>query len=81
MFVRNPEIIEFLRNSNLRHFIEIWTDPGFYFALNDKKKEVFKGVKIFTDGAIGTKTAAIDSYKTTSNPILIHSYKDFLRNT
>ncbi|HOK38480.1 MAG TPA: amidohydrolase family protein [Bacteroidales bacterium] len=76
MFVRNPEIIEFLRNSNLRHFIEIWTDPGFYFALNDKKKEVFKGVKIFTDGAIGTKTAAIDSYKTTSNPILIHSYKD-----
>ncbi len=73
MFVRNPQIIEFLINSNLRHLIEIWTNPDFYFSLENSKKEVFKGVKIFTDGAIGTKTAAIESYKTSSNPILIYS--------
>lgn len=73
MFLKNNVVINFLSKINFKEFTEIWTSPDFFSQSPEKIKNLFCGIKIFTDGAIGACSAAIDSYKIKSNPLLIYS--------
>ncbi|MDD2636113.1 MAG: amidohydrolase family protein [Bacteroidales bacterium] len=73
MFVTDTAIIDFLSENSQNKRTEIWTSPNLFPKLNNKQKSVCKGVKIFTDGALGAYTAAIKNYKINSNPILTHT--------
>ena len=74
MFVTNPKIIELLKNEKISNITEVWTSIDNYNAINDKQKALCKGIKLFTDGANGAFSAAIESYKIKSSPFL--SYND-----
>ncbi|MDD3687207.1 MAG: hypothetical protein PHE56_10625, partial [Bacteroidales bacterium] len=67
MFVKSPEILEYLSKNKNQNFTEIWTDPDLYPLLDQNHKEICKGVKLFTDGAIGASTAAISGYRKAGN--------------
>lgn len=75
MFVSNPEIFTFLGNSDLSQFTEVWTAPEIYRNLSDKEKKLCQGIKLFTDGALGAYSAAIESYKLKSNKFLTYTDK------
>ncbi|MDD4150768.1 MAG: amidohydrolase family protein, partial [Bacteroidales bacterium] len=73
MFVTDISIIDFLSDTEQNDRTEIWTSPDFFPKFNNKQKSVCKGVKIFTDGALGAYTAAIKDYKINPNPILTYT--------
>lgn len=77
MFVKSEEIFEYLTNNKDQTFTEIWTDPDLYCELNSNYKQLCKGIKLFTDGAIGASTAAISGYKNFGLPFLTYSDKGF----
>jgi predicted amidohydrolase YtcJ len=70
MFITNIEIFDFVYESELNNRTEIWTDPNLYPQLSKDHQSITKGVKIFTDGALGACTAAIKNYNIKSNPFL-----------
>lgn len=73
MFVDNIEIFNFLEKTEYKKFTEIWTEVDFYEKLNTNHKNICEGIKIFMDGALGAKSAAISEAKSEWNPILIYS--------
>ncbi|MDD2385831.1 MAG: amidohydrolase family protein [Bacteroidales bacterium] len=79
MFVTDIAIIDFLSNNNKNERTEIWTSPDLFPELNNKQKSVCKGVKMFTDGALGANTAAIKNYKFNSNPILTYTNQELFQ--
>jgi predicted amidohydrolase YtcJ len=73
MFVKSPEIFEYLSKNKNQNFTEIWTDPDLYPLLDQNHKDICKGVKLFTDGAIGASTAAISGYRKSGNAFLTYT--------
>lgn len=74
MFVTSEQVFKFLETQDHADFTEIWTDPDLYPKMPDSKKNLCRGVKLFTDGALGASTAAIHEYKSAGNSFL--TYKD-----
>ena len=73
MYISNLDIIKYASNNDLSEFTEIWAEPKVFSELNKKLKDSCKGVKLFTDGAIGGHTAAIKSYTTGGKAFLTYS--------
>jgi len=74
MFVTSDKVFSFLSKIN-RSFTEVWTDPELFPNLNAEYKNLCRGVKLFTDGALGGSTAATQGYKSTGNIFLSYSDK------
>jgi len=51
---------------------QFWADPETYQTLNDESKKYIKGLKIFTDGAIGAQTAALKGKYSTGETGLLN---------
>ncbi len=68
----NETVIDSFRKYGLLDRTLIWADIGVFLSLTEKgRKEVF-GIKIFLDGALGAKTAALkELYITGENGILL----------
>lgn len=77
MFVKSEKIFDYLTEKKGQTFTEIWTDPDLYDELNKSHKQMCRGIKLFTDGAIGASTAAISGYKNAGLPFLTYSDKGF----
>lgn len=71
MLLPAPEWLTLISASPLP--VYFWADDKVYVTLDQSEKEKIKGVKIFTDGALGTKTAALSSpYDSGENGLLLH---------
>ncbi|GAG61967.1 unnamed protein product [marine sediment metagenome] len=55
----NEECFNILKSSPFFHRTALWADYDTYINLDKNIQEDIRGIKIFTDGAIGTKTAAL----------------------
>ncbi len=73
MFVTNPEIVDLLKIEKLCNITEVWTSAEKYKSFNKEQQKLCKGIKLFTDGALGACTAAIESYKVKASPFLTYS--------
>jgi predicted amidohydrolase YtcJ len=74
MFAPDPEYIRFLLDSGLVGRIFPWTDLDSYRKLPEQFKTSMRGIKIFTDGALGQRTAALkESYRGGSRGLLNHT--------
>ncbi|HNQ67306.1 MAG TPA: amidohydrolase family protein [Bacteroidales bacterium] len=78
MFVASNNIFNLLSEIDFYAYTEIWTNPDIYPNLQKKYKDLCRGVKLFTDGAIGASSAAIYGYKTSEKGLLIYTDKDLL---
>ncbi|MFW5946110.1 MAG: amidohydrolase family protein [Candidatus Natronoplasma sp.] len=79
MLLPSEEALKIFRNSSLTERTDFWTDLPTYKEMSGKAQNKIKGIKIFTDGALGPKTAAIkESYPEGDDGILLHD-KDNLK--
>ena len=77
MFVDNDDVFDFLNNNHeYMQITEIWTSPEKFKTLPEHHKKICKGVKIFTDGALGASSAAISEYKGHWNSVLSYSQNE-----
>ena len=51
--------IELFKQANLLHRTRLWASPETYDSLSDNARQHVTGCKLFTDGAIGARTAAL----------------------
>jgi len=76
MLVPNEKAIEAFTESGYIERTDLWTDLPTYGKMSDEAKEKIQGIKIFTDGALGPKTAAIkESYSVGNDGVLLHDEK------
>ncbi len=76
MLVPNGKAIEAFTKSGYIERTDLWTDLPTYEKMSDETKEKIKGIKIFTDGALGPKTAAVkESYSLGNKGVLLHDEK------
>jgi len=59
MLLPDQETLHTYEKAGLLDRVGFWADPDTYSSLDKKSKNLIKGLKIFTDGAIGAKTAAL----------------------
>ncbi len=78
MFVTSDKIFSFLATHKNVDYSEIWTDPELFPRLTTEHKQVCRGVKLFTDGALGASTAALHEYKTNGNSFLTYTDAEFI---
>ncbi len=60
MYAGDEDYIKYIINSDLKERIGLWTGIKIYRELTGNLRDSIKGIKIFTDGALGTETAALD---------------------
>lgn len=74
MLLPNEIILEYLRKVELLSRTKLWTTFDVYKKMKEKNKKIIEGVKVFTDGALGSTTAKLKgNYKDGSNGILLYS--------
>jgi predicted amidohydrolase YtcJ len=60
MHLANDKIFSILRSSPFAHRTSFWTDLETFRTLNVETQKEIKGIKFFTDGAVGARTAALE---------------------
>jgi len=76
MLVPNEGAVETFKKSGYNERTKLWTDLPTYENMREKAKKEIKGIKIFTDGALGPKTAAIkENYPEGNQGVLLHNKK------
>jgi len=60
MLLPNEKCFNIVKSSPYFHRTALWADYDTYMTLSEEIQRDVKGIKIFTDGAIGTKTAALN---------------------
>ena len=76
MLLPNKEILNNFQRIGYLERTKFWADIETINSLNSEEKHLIHGIKIFTDGAIGAKTAAIrECFLTGEKGILIYSDK------
>ncbi|MFO7791662.1 MAG: amidohydrolase family protein [Candidatus Saliniplasma sp.] len=79
MLLPSENALDAFSDSGLIGRTEFWTDIPTYQQLSEKAQKEIKGIKIFTDGALGPKTAAIEEpYSGENYGVLLHQ-EDSLR--
>lgn len=77
MLLSSEEDYYLFRRTQYSDRTDFWADLELFEELNEGLKEKIKGVKLFTDGALGARTAAVtEKYDTGSKGILLHSNKE-----
>lgn len=60
--------------------VTLWTEPEYYEKLGTAARAAVYGIKLFTDGALGARTAALaGSYKGGGAGVLLHSDAELTR--
>ncbi len=76
MLVPNEEALETFKKTGYIERTDLWTDLPTYENMSEKSKDKIKGIKIFTDGALGPKTAAIkENYSRGNGGVLLYNEK------
>lgn len=60
MLLSGPEALAVIRDSPWRGRLRCWTTPAIYRTLAAPDQDQVAGLKLFTDGALGARTAAMD---------------------
>lgn len=77
MYVSEPRVIDYFITGPYKDRSAIWTDISTYKSLSAERKKAVTGIKLFTDGAIGSKMAAIKMpYVTGGNGLLFYKDED-----
>lgn len=77
MLLPDKKFVQMLLNSGYMKRTRIWADPELYHSLDTDKQKYIHGIKIFTDGALGAKTAAIHGHFLTGEKgIMIYTDKE-----
>ncbi len=61
MLLPNSSVLNTFYNIDHMDRTAFWADIDTFDSLSQEKKEYIKGIKIFTDGALGSRTAALKS--------------------
>lgn len=78
MLLTNEETLELIKNSRFSDRTKFWADLELFDQMSRKNRDYIEGVKLFTDGALGTSTAALKGYyKDDGKGILLHSKQGF----
>lgn len=80
MHLHNKDFMNVYEKTDLEERTDFWTSKEIFERMNDEEKEKIEGIKIFTDGALGPKTAAIKpEYPNGENGVLLYD-KPQLKN-
>ncbi len=80
MLLPHQDCLETFNSTEYNSRTEFWTDIDTYKDLDHKSKEQIKGIKIFTDGALGPRTAALrEPYPDGSRGELLHDTEELER--
>jgi predicted amidohydrolase YtcJ len=60
MLLTGPEALKVIQASPWRGRIRCWATPAVYRTLDPRAQAAVAGLKLFTDGAVGARTAAMD---------------------
>jgi len=73
MLLPSESALKTFKSSGLNSRTEFWTDLPTYKKMSSQAQKEVKGIKIFTDGALGPKTAAIEEpYSGENHGVLLH---------
>ncbi|MFW6305429.1 MAG: amidohydrolase family protein [Candidatus Saliniplasma sp.] len=76
MLIPSESALENFKSSGLNKRTEFWTDLSTYQKMSSQSQKEIKGIKIFTDGALGPKTAAIEEpYSGDNYGVLLHEQR------
>ncbi|MFW6038334.1 MAG: amidohydrolase family protein [Candidatus Saliniplasma sp.] len=76
MLIPSERALETFKSSGLNKRTEFWTDLSTYQKMSSQSQKEIKGIKIFTDGALGPKTAAIEEpYSGDNYGVLLHEQR------
>ena len=79
MLLPTQEIFETIDNSSLKNRVSFWADINTFRKLPDPIKKRIRGIKLFTDGANGSATAALSRpYKNGNKGVLTHSLTELV---
>ncbi|MGE5342529.1 MAG: amidohydrolase family protein [Candidatus Omnitrophota bacterium] len=59
MLVPNEQVLTFMQESPYADRTACWTNPDIFNSLRPDARNYVKGIKLFTDGALGARTAAL----------------------
>lgn len=77
MLLPDENALEIINDSNISGHTEHWADLDTYEELSSAGRKSIEGIKFFTDGAIGTNTAAIkDTYKSGTSGVFLFDEKE-----
>jgi predicted amidohydrolase YtcJ len=80
MLVANQEVITAFDEAGLAERTEFWADPDSFLHLSELSRKRIKGIKLFSDGALGARTAAMrQPLLTGETGLLNYSDSDFLK--
>ena len=80
MHLANETIFSILRASHFARRTAFWTDLDTYKTLSPGVQKEIKGIKFFTDGAVGARTAALEqNYKDGKKGYLLFSDENLYR--
>ena len=79
MLLPTQEIFETIDKSALKDRVSFWADINTFRTLPDPTKKRIKGIKLFTDGANGSATAALSRpYRNGNKGVLTHSLPELV---
>jgi predicted amidohydrolase YtcJ len=79
MLLPTQEIFETIDKSELKNRVSFWADINTFRTLPDYTKKRIRGIKLFTDGANGSATAALSRpYKNGNKGVLTHSLPELV---
>jgi len=77
MMVTGGGAVEALGRAGLLDRTRLWSDPGAYREMSPETRRAVHGIKLFTDGANGTRTAALgEPYAGGDRGILLHTDRE-----
>ncbi len=77
MLLPSEEVFEVFSGTKYMRRTEFWTDLDTYEELSRHTKEQIKGIKVFIDGALGPKTAALEeTYLDGGRGVLIYEKEE-----
>jgi predicted amidohydrolase YtcJ len=79
MLLPTQEIFETIDKSELKNRVSFWADINTFRKLPDPTKKRIRGIKLFTDGANGSATAALSRpYKNGNKGVLTHTLAELV---
>jgi predicted amidohydrolase YtcJ len=81
MLVSGEAAFDVLRRSPWGTHVRCWATPATFHTLSPESRQALAGLKFFTDGAIGTRTAALrGTYRDGGAGFLLYSDDELLRS-
>ncbi|MFW6196072.1 MAG: amidohydrolase family protein [Thermoplasmatota archaeon] len=77
MLMPSEETFKIFRDLGLAEKTTFWADLDTYAELDETSKENIEGIKLFTDGALGPRTAALNgSYIEGGHGVLVYEFEE-----